>query len=126
MRQPRKSCLGRRVRDSAEMKSGMARKPTTSADIPFDLQEGRAQPVVKSMQARVLVAVSTTERLIPPGPHKLPELDRVVVAIHRKMRRAALAVHLLLANGFAFEATIVSRSIFEDSLKVGTLRGAGD
>jgi hypothetical protein len=62
---------------------------------------------------------------VPPGPHRLDALDRVLPALHRRIRRSAQAVHLLLTEGFAHEATILSRSLFEDSLKLGTLRRAG-
>ena len=69
------------------------------------------------MRSRLLKAERIATTSVPPGPHRLDALDRVLPALHRRIRRAARAVYLLLTEDFPYEAVIVARSLFEDWLK---------
>jgi hypothetical protein len=87
--------------------------------------EHRLEAAVSAMMDRLLEAERLASGSIPKGPYELDSLDRVLPALHRRVRRSALAVHLLLSAAHPFEAAIVGRSLFEDSIKIGALRIAG-
>lgn len=91
----------------------------------MDIDIERVRLAIVEMRGRLAEAEQIARRFTPKGPHKLDALDRMLPAIHRRVRRAAVAVHELLQAGLAYEAAIVARSLFEDSLRLGMLHDVG-
>jgi hypothetical protein len=79
---------------------------------------------VSAMTLTLREAEQLATQSVPPGPHNHPAFDRLVVAVHRRVRRLARAILLTLDAGFPHEAAILGRSLFEDSLRLGVLASA--
>jgi Family of unknown function (DUF5677) len=91
----------------------------------LDTGEVALTALVDAMRARLSEAEALASTSVLTAQRDLPGLDRVVAAIHRRIRRAARAVAVLLDANYPHEATVVARSLFEDSLRVGALAQAG-